>query len=51
MRRFLDWGVDGIVTDRPDRLARLLHDRVSRPLPPGPPNPPPEPFLEQLLAS
>jgi len=49
MERFLDWGVDGIVTDRPDRLARLLHERVGRPLPPGPPSPPPEPFLERLL--
>lgn len=37
MRRLLDWGVDGIVTDRPDRLARVLHARVGRPLPPGPP--------------
>lgn len=37
MRRLLDWGVDGIVTDRPDRLARVLHERVGRPLPPGPP--------------
>lgn len=37
MRRLLDWGVDGIVTDRPDRLARVLHDRVGRPLPDGPP--------------
>jgi glycerophosphoryl diester phosphodiesterase len=51
MRRLLDWGVDGIITDRPDRLARLLHERVGRPLPPGPPQPAPEPFLEQLLLS
>ncbi|MEX2571565.1 MAG: glycerophosphodiester phosphodiesterase [Gemmatimonadota bacterium] len=49
MRRLLDRGVDGIVTDRPDRLARLLHERVSRPLPPGPPDPVPEAFLEPLL--
>jgi len=35
MERLLDWGVDGLVTDRPDRLARLLHDRVQRPLPAG----------------
>jgi glycerophosphoryl diester phosphodiesterase len=37
MRRLLDWGVDGIVTDRPDRLARVLHVLRGRPLPPGPP--------------
>lgn len=37
MRRLLQWGVDGIVTDRPDRLARVLHEAVGRPLPPGPP--------------
>jgi glycerophosphoryl diester phosphodiesterase len=36
MRRLLDWGVDGIITDRPDRLARVLHERSGRPLPPGP---------------
>lgn len=35
MERLLDWGVDGLVTDRPDRLAELLHRRVGRPLPPG----------------
>lgn len=35
MRRLLDWGVDGILTDRPDLLARVLHERVGRPLPPG----------------
>lgn len=49
MNRYFDWGVDGIVTDRPDRLARVLHERVGRPLPPGPPDPLPEPFLERLL--
>jgi glycerophosphoryl diester phosphodiesterase len=49
MKRYLDWGVDGIVTDRPDRLASLLHERTGRPLPPGPPDPCPEPFLERLL--
>jgi glycerophosphoryl diester phosphodiesterase len=27
MRRLLDWGVDGIITDRPDRLATVLADR------------------------
>ncbi len=37
MRRLLEWGVDGIITDRPDRLARVLHEIVARPLPPGPP--------------
>lgn len=36
MRRLLEWGVDGIVTDRPDRLARVLHELHGRPLPPGP---------------
>ena len=35
MERLLDWGVDGLVTDRPDRLAGLLHRRYQRPLPPG----------------
>ena len=35
MERLLDWGVDGIITDRPDRLADVLHKRVGRPLPPG----------------
>lgn len=49
MRTFLEWGVDGIITDRPDRLAKVLHERVGRPLPPGPPDDVPEPFLEYLL--
>jgi glycerophosphoryl diester phosphodiesterase len=49
MRRLLSWGVDGIITDRPDRLARVLHDIASRPLPPGPPDGEAEPFLERLL--
>lgn len=49
MRRYLDWGVDGIVTDRPDLLGRILHERIGRPLPPGAPDPLPEPFLERLL--
>lgn len=31
MARLLDWGVDGIVTDRPDRLADLLAARGARP--------------------
>lgn len=35
MHRLLDWGVDGLITDFPDRLAILLHERVGRPLPPG----------------
>lgn len=39
MHRLLDWGVDGIITDRPDLLARVLHERTGRPLPPGPPAP------------
>jgi glycerophosphoryl diester phosphodiesterase len=49
MHRLLDWGVDGIMSDRPDRLARVLHQRTGRPLPPGPPDTPPEVFLEPLL--
>ena len=35
MHRLLDWGVDGIQTDRPDVLARVLVERVGRPPPPG----------------
>lgn len=35
MERLLDWGVDGVITDRPDRAARVLSERVGRPLPPG----------------
>lgn len=35
MRRLLEWGVDGIITDRPDRGARVLADFAARPLPPG----------------
>lgn len=49
MNRLLDWGVDGIISDRPDRLARVLHERVGRPLPPGPDPAEAEPFLEWLL--
>jgi glycerophosphoryl diester phosphodiesterase len=35
MNRLLDWGVDGLVTDRPDLLATVLHRRYGRPLPPA----------------
>lgn len=35
MQRLLDWAVDGIISDRPDVLCRVLHQRVGRPLPPG----------------
>ena len=35
MRRLLRLGVDGIQTDRPDLLARVLHEETGRPLPPG----------------
>lgn len=35
MHRLLDWGVDGLITDRPDRGARVLIDRVGRPPPPA----------------
>jgi glycerophosphoryl diester phosphodiesterase len=35
MHRLLDWGVDGLITDYPDRAARVLHDRLGRPLPPA----------------
>ncbi len=35
MRRLLAMGVDGIQTDRPDRLARVLHEEYGRPLPPA----------------
>ena len=34
MRRLLDWGVDGIQTDRLDILARVLGDVAGRPVPP-----------------
>jgi glycerophosphoryl diester phosphodiesterase len=49
MRRLLGWGVDAIMTDRPDRLARVLHRTHGRPLPPGPPPEAVEPWLERLL--
>ena len=48
MRRILGWGADGVISDRPDRLARVLHDVAGRPLPPGP-GADAEPFLEWLL--
>jgi glycerophosphoryl diester phosphodiesterase len=35
MRELIAWGVDGIQTDRPDLLARVLHEETGRPLPPG----------------
>lgn len=35
MARLLRMGVDGIQTDRPDLLARVLHDEWGRPAPPG----------------
>jgi glycerophosphoryl diester phosphodiesterase len=35
MRRYLAWGVDGIQSDRPDLLARVLSEVARRPLPPG----------------
>lgn len=49
MERLLAWGVDGIISDRPDRLARVLHRLYHRPVPPGPPEGGAEPFLERLL--
>jgi glycerophosphoryl diester phosphodiesterase len=49
MRRLLSWGVDGIISDRPDRLARVLHEAAGRPLPPGPPEDEMEPWLARLL--
>lgn len=35
MRRLLAMGVDGIQTDRPDRLAAVLVETTGRPAPPG----------------
>lgn len=35
MRRLLALGVDAIQSDRPDLLARVLHEETGRPLPPG----------------
>jgi glycerophosphoryl diester phosphodiesterase len=49
MRRLLSWGVDGVMTDRPDVLARVLHQTHARPPPPGPPAAEVEPWMERLL--
>ncbi len=40
MRRLLEWGADGIMTDRPDLLAEVVSEVTGRPLPQGtqPPN-------------
>ena len=38
MRRLLEWGADGIMTDRPDRLAEVLAEVAGRPPPPGAPD-------------
>jgi glycerophosphoryl diester phosphodiesterase len=35
MERLLDWGVDALITDRPDLASVVLSERVGRPLPPG----------------
>jgi glycerophosphoryl diester phosphodiesterase len=35
MHRLLDWGVEGLITDRPDVLGRVLHERVGTTLPSG----------------
>lgn len=35
MARLLEWGVDGLITDRPDRAARVLAERAGRSPPPG----------------
>jgi glycerophosphoryl diester phosphodiesterase len=37
MRRLLEWGADGIQSDRPDVLAEILSEVAGRPAPPGPP--------------
>jgi len=33
MERLLDWAVDGLITDRPDRLRKVMQQR-GMPLPP-----------------
>lgn len=35
MHRLLDRGVEGLITDRPDVLGTVLHQRTARPLAPG----------------
>ena len=35
MRRLLDWGADGIMTDRPTLLEQVLRERGRRTSPPG----------------
>ncbi len=35
MRRLFEMGVDGVQTDRPDLLAKVLSELFGRPLPPG----------------
>ncbi len=35
MARLIDWGADGIITDRPDVLHAVLADMVGRPAPAG----------------
>jgi glycerophosphoryl diester phosphodiesterase len=32
MHRLLDWGVEGLITDYPDTLGLVLHERAGRPL-------------------
>lgn len=49
MERLLARGVDGIVTDRPDRLAAVLTRRTGRPAAPGPSAAERPPFMERLL--
>ncbi len=51
MRRLLERGVDGVVTDRPDRLAGVIHELTGRPLPPGPPPDEAEPAVARLLTA
>jgi glycerophosphoryl diester phosphodiesterase len=49
MRRLVEWGVDGIISDRPDRLARVLNALTGRPLPPGVPTKEMAPWLERIV--